>query len=319
MIKKLTCLIAAVLMAALLAFPACAANESGAVGTGDIMPEFTAELTDGTSATLSDLLKEKDLVVLNIFATWCGPCEMEFPEMEKTYQAHKDRMEILSLSGDPDDTMEMVADYKASHGLTFPMGQAGEVMDHISVEGFPTTFFLTSDGKVVFLKVGAFVQENEFEEKVTTLLSSDYDGTPLPEEKAKPVTLYILLLLPVILVVRVIGRWLLFRKAGIPGWQSLIPFISTMKEYDLCWDGHIGLVARLLGVAAVIMRMIGYSGILSSVLLFAEFLIGVPQSMKLAKVFGKGKGTGILLVIFNRIGRLCLGLSKAKYLGKEAV
>ena len=123
----------------------------------------------------------------------------------------------------------------------------------------------------------------------------------------------------VLLVIAVVGAWKVFVKAGIPGWQSLIPFLSTMKEYDLCWDGHIGLVARLLGVAAVILRMIGYSGILSSVLLFAEFLIGVPQSMKLAKVFGKGKGTGILLVIFNRIGRLCLGLSKAKYLGKESV
>ena len=319
MMKKLICLIAAVLMTALLAFPGFADQNSGKVGTGDIMPEFTVQLTDGTSATLSDLLKEKDLVVLNIFATWCGPCEMEFPEMEKTCQAHKDRMEILSLSGDPDDTMEMVADYKASHGLTFPMGRAGELMDHISVDGFPTTFFLTSDGKVVFLKVGAFVQENEFEEKVTTLLSSDYDGTPLPEEKAKPITLYLLMMIPVIFAVRVIGRWLLFRKAGIPGWQSLIPFFSTMKEYDLCWDGRIGLAARLLGAAAVTLRMLGHGGILSSALLVAEFLISVPQSMKLAKVFGKGKGTGILLVIFNRIGRLCLGVSRAKYLGKEAV
>ena len=92
-----------------------------------------------------------------------------------------------------------------------------------------------------------------------------------------------------------------------------------MKEYDLCWDGRIGLAARLLGAAAVALRMLGHGGILSSALLFAEFLIGVPQSMKLAKVFGKGKGTGILLVIFNRIGRLCLGLSRAKYLGKESV
>lgn len=316
--KKLFFLIAAVLMTAALSFPAFADQNSGKVGTGDIMPEFTVQLTDGTSATLSELLKEKDLVVLNIFATWCGPCEIEFPEMEKTYQAHKDRVEILSLSGDPDDTMEMIADYKAAHGLTFPMGRAGEAMDHINVEGFPTTFFLTSDGKVVFLKVGAFVQENEFEEKVTTLLSSDFDGTPLPEEKAKPVTLYLLLLIPVILVVRIIGRWLLFRKAGIPGWQSLIPFLSTMKEYELCWDGRIGLAARLLGAAAVALRMFGYGGILASALLFAEFLIGVPQSMKLAKVFGKGKGTGILLVIFNRIGRLCLGAGKAKYLGKGA-
>ena len=317
--KKLIFMIAAVLMTVLLSFSAFADQNGGGAGTGDIMPEFTAELTDGTSAKLSELLKENDLVVLNIFATWCGPCEMEFPEMEKTYQAHKDRMVILSLSGDPDDTMEMVADYKASHGLTFPMGRAGELMDHISVDGFPTTFFLTSDGKVVFLKVGAFVQENEFEEKVTTLLSSDYDGTPLPEEKAKPITLYLLMMIPVIFAVRVIGRWLLFRKAGIPGWQSLIPFFSTMKEYDLCWDGRIGLAARLLGAAAVTLRMFGHGGILASALLLAEFLIGVPQSMKLAKVFGKGKGTGILLVIFNRIGRLCLGLSKAKYLGKESV
>ena len=239
--------------------------------------------------------------------------------MEKSYQAHKDRMVILSLSGDPDDTVEMISDYKASHGLSFPMGRAGEVMDHISIDGFPTTFFLTSDGKVVFLKVGAFVQENEFEEKVTTLLSSDYDGTPLPEEKAKPITLYLLMMIPVIFAVRVIGRWLLFRKAGIPGWQSLVPFFSTMKEYDLCWDGRIGLAARLLGAAAVALRMFGHGGILASALLLAEFLISVPQSMKLAKVFGKGKGTGILLVIFNRIGRLCLGLSKAKYLGKESV
>ena len=50
MMKKLICLITAVLMTALLTFPAFAAEESGEVGTGDIMPEFTAELTDGTSA-----------------------------------------------------------------------------------------------------------------------------------------------------------------------------------------------------------------------------------------------------------------------------
>ena len=159
--KKLIFMIAAVLMTALFSFSAFADQNGGGAGTGDIMPEFTAELTDGTSAKLSELLKENDLVVLNIFATWCGPCEMEFPEMEKSYQAHKDRMVILSLSGDPDDTVEMISDYKASHGLSFPMGRAGEVMDHISIDGFPTTFFLTSDGKVVFLKVGAFVQENE--------------------------------------------------------------------------------------------------------------------------------------------------------------
>ena len=40
--------------------------------------------------SLSELLKEKDLVVVNIFASWCGPCELEFPEMEKVYQASRE-------------------------------------------------------------------------------------------------------------------------------------------------------------------------------------------------------------------------------------
>ena len=50
MMKKLICLITAVLMTALLSFSAFADQNGGGAGTGDIMPEFTAELTDGTSA-----------------------------------------------------------------------------------------------------------------------------------------------------------------------------------------------------------------------------------------------------------------------------
>ena len=43
------------------------------IEAGQTMPDFTVALTDGTTATLSDILKEKDLVILNIFASWCGP------------------------------------------------------------------------------------------------------------------------------------------------------------------------------------------------------------------------------------------------------
>ena len=45
-------------------------------------------------------LRNKEVVVLNIFASWCGPCEKEFPDMEKTYQKYKDKMEIVAVSGD---------------------------------------------------------------------------------------------------------------------------------------------------------------------------------------------------------------------------
>ena len=106
---------------------------------GQAMPDFTVPLTDGTSATMSGTLKEKDLVVLNIFASWCSPCEREFPGMESVYQANKDRVEIISVSGDPSDTMEVISEYKSGHGLSFPMGLAGDELRFMKFPGFPTT------------------------------------------------------------------------------------------------------------------------------------------------------------------------------------
>ena len=122
--KKIISILLAVLLIAALG---CSAYADSGIGVepGQAMPDFTVSLTDGTTATLSELLKEKDLVVLNIFASWCKPCENEFPEMEEVYQANSDRMVILSLSGEPNDTMEIIADYKESHNLSFPMGLAG--------------------------------------------------------------------------------------------------------------------------------------------------------------------------------------------------
>jgi thiol-disulfide isomerase/thioredoxin len=70
------------------------------VSKGQEAPDFVLPLTDGSEAKLSELLKDKEVVVLNIFASWCGPCEKEFPDMEKTYQKYKDKMEIVAVSGD---------------------------------------------------------------------------------------------------------------------------------------------------------------------------------------------------------------------------
>ena len=63
-------------------------------------PDFALPLTDGSEAKLSELLQDKEVVVLNIFASWCGPCEREFPEIEKVYRKYKDKMEVVAVSGD---------------------------------------------------------------------------------------------------------------------------------------------------------------------------------------------------------------------------
>ena len=180
---KLISIVMVVLLVAALGVNAIAESNIG-VQPGQAMPDFTVSLTDGSTATLSDLLKEKDLVVLNIFASWCGPCEREFPEMEEVYQANSDKMVIVSVSGDPNDTMETISSYKTNHNLTFPMGLAGDGLSFLSVPGFPTTLFIDRNGNVGFIKVGAFVDKGEFEGKVSTFLSPDYDGKPLASEEA---------------------------------------------------------------------------------------------------------------------------------------
>ena len=321
--RKMISVLLALLLLAGLSCTAFAAQDG--IQPGDPMPDFTVALCDGTDATLSELLKDHDLVVLNVFATWCGPCKVEFPEMEKTYQAHRDRMVILSVSGDPNDTAEMIAAYKEENGLSFPMGMAGDALDFLDVTAFPTTVFIDRDGKVGFYKVGSFVQEGDFEAKVNTFLSPDYDGTPLESEIASgtfPIILLVGAALAVIAVILlVIGRWCLFRKAGKPGWHSIIPILSMYQEYAISWKGWVGLLSLLCGAGiSASYKFLGQtnaSALLMLALGLVSFVLHVMESFRLAKAFGKGGGTGILLVLLRNISRFFLGVGKAKYLREE--
>ena len=121
-------------------------------------------------------------------------------------------------------------------------------------------------------------------------------------------------------VLAVVGRWLLFRKAGKPGWHSIIPILNAYDEYDVCWKGgKVFLAALLVGVAAgcvtagqdnpVLMRV-------AAVAVIWVITIHWKQSMKLAASFGKGGGTGFLLFLFGKLSRVILGLSGAEYVGK---
>ena len=314
--KKLICILLAVLLFAALGATAYAESGIG-VEPGQAMPDFTVQLTDGTTATLSALLKEKDLVVLNIFASWCGPCEREFPEMEAVYQAHSDKMVIVSVSGDPNDTMDIISAYKDSHKLSFPMGLASEELYPLAGSGFPTTIFIDRSGNVGFIKVGAFASREEFEGKANTFLSADYDGKPLASEKAVNLMPYLLIFLVVSKLLLLIGRWCLLRKAGRPGWHALIPFLNSYKEYALCWNGWFGVLAELCFICAHIFNTTGTAAIPHFALLAVSILLGIPESLKLAKAFGQGKLVAVLMMIpgLKAISRLILGVSKAKYVG----
>ena len=122
-------------------------------------------------------------------------------------------------------------------------------------------------------------------------------------------------------VLAIVGRWLLFRKAGKPGWHSLIPILNAWDEYDMCWKGGKIFLAALLAVVAGYCAEAGQDnpvmmGIAGAAALWL-LIIHWRQSMKLARAFGKGGFIGFLLFLFDKAGRVILGLSGAEYVGKE--
>ena len=180
-------LLAAVLALVLTAFAAVAEEEASNVGKP--MPDFSFVNTEGETVTLSELLKEKDLVHVCMFATWCGPCKREFPEMEEVYERNKDRMAILALSGYPADSMEKLTQFKADMNLTFDVGSCVDtvVPEFVPITGYPTNFFIDRFGNVAYVRNGSYAAVDAYERTVNYFLSDSYTESQVLLEDARPV------------------------------------------------------------------------------------------------------------------------------------
>ena len=317
--KMLSLLLLVLLLTTALGVTAYADTGIG-IEPGAAMPDFTVTLTDGCTVTLSELLQEKDLVVLNLFASWCGPCEREFPEMDAVYQASKDRMEIIAVSADPDDTMEIIADYKAGHGLSFPMGLISDDLSFLTISSFPTTLLIDRSGMVGMVKVGAFLSQEEFENNVSHFLASDYSGEALGFKKALNIKPFFFAGFALGALLLIIGRWGILRKAGRKGWHSLIPLLNVYKEYGTVWNGWIGVLADLCIPVGLVCNLLKLPSTIYYVLIVLSLVIGISEGLKLARAFGKGKVFGVLLAVpvCKELSRLILGLGKAKFQPADA-
>ena len=120
-------------------------------------------------------------------------------------------------------------------------------------------------------------------------------------------------------VLQVIGDWMLFKKAGKKGWHSIIPILNVYDEYDICWKGSRGILFLILTGILNVGLAVQEQPFLTAALIAAvgALLLEIKQSFKLARSFGHGFGFGLFLLIFDRLGRVILGLGKSQYVGKE--
>lgn len=121
---------------------------------GQIAPDFELRTNDGTTFRLSENVGKR-IIVLNFFATWCGPCRAEMPELNRYFNDHKSDSFLL-LGIDSEEQPDRVQDFVQELKLDFPTGiDTGPIQRRYGVNSFPTTVLIGVDGKVQFYETGA--------------------------------------------------------------------------------------------------------------------------------------------------------------------
>jgi len=117
-------------------------------------PDFLLTTFKGTTISLADLRGKP--VVINFWASWCPPCRIEAPLIEKTWRAYKDR-DLIFLGVNIQDRKADALNYIREFAITYPNGPdpTGEISIDYGVSGLPVTFFVSRDGEVVRRWVGA--------------------------------------------------------------------------------------------------------------------------------------------------------------------
>jgi thiol-disulfide isomerase/thioredoxin len=121
----------------------------------DMAPDLKAKDLDGKELSL-EAYKGK-VVLLNFWATWCGPCRAEIPSLIRIQEAYKDRLQIIGMDVDDDDEEQLRAFVKGQ-GINYPVAKTSVSVRFAygGIAALPTMFVINQDNKVVQKHVGLF-------------------------------------------------------------------------------------------------------------------------------------------------------------------
>ncbi|MGE5807207.1 MAG: TlpA family protein disulfide reductase [Ignavibacteria bacterium] len=132
-------------------------------------PDFVLKTTDNKDLKLSDY--KGKIVILDFWATWCGPCRMSVPDLIAIQKEFKNDVVIIGISLDIETAKDVIPFIK-EFGINYPVvfGNNKVVMDYGNINAIPTSFVIDKKGNVVDMHVG-LVPKEIFTKKIKDILS----------------------------------------------------------------------------------------------------------------------------------------------------
>ncbi len=136
---------------------------------GNLAPDFTLTGLDGQEVSLSDFRGRP--VLINFWASWCGPCRLEMPFLQAVHEKWAGKG-LVVLGVNIQEDRVIVEKFVESTGLTFPilLSPGSRVPLSYNVRGIPATFLIDADGVIRDIKIGAFLGVREIESKLGKII-----------------------------------------------------------------------------------------------------------------------------------------------------